>query len=223
MTVYKKLILGTSVVLAGAFSGVAVAGCANSVWNEAAIPQGDVGTFSLNAGALKADSKGKVKPTRSEKRCGSVQNEALVFSAQVKIHSGDNVSIVQFLNVRKPGKKSGSSEAIAQLVFDRSDSGLDRPLAANEYRVSIEQGNQYCGFTMMADQWYPLTARVDAGGSPEFTLGDNTCVAQNDRKAGQRGADENLYYYLKYGAYAAAKNTQGGSVSFDEVAVSSGD
>jgi len=173
-------------------AGVSSCGKSSSNKSVRAIPQGWYGLYATNSGSS----------NRAERR-----------SKKFKVNGGSNISIMQFLNVTGSGA-TGSSKPIAQLVLDRSNNGVGRNLKSGEYRVSIEQGNQYCGFTVTKGQYYSARAYINKNGYAEFVIGGKKCKKTTPNKAGVHSGNSGKYYYFKFGTYHAGGSTPGTSITW---------
>ena len=166
-------------------------------------------TYAVAAG--RAEWRCKPSNTACSKNSGSIY-----FKKKMTVYGGENISLVQFLNIKGSGT-SGGSEPISQLTVDDQKG----PSTNRTYRVSIEQGNYDCGFRINKKQEYEVEAGIDKNGVGWFKVGGQWCqrdtstTGSKSRKAGYPESDSYSgvnTYYLKYGAYNANSNTTESSV-----------
>lgn len=173
---------------------------------------------NLHQTAAESSSRAEFRCNPDNSACSKTRG-AIYFSGEFRVNDGQNVSLIQFLNIKGSGT-TGGSEPISQLVVD------DYRSSDSTYRVSIEQGDHYCGFRIRRGQWYDLEAGIARRGVGWFKLdGDDRLYCQRtrgttrytDRVAGDPYEDNysgDNTYYLKYGAYNAAGNDKFSSVNW---------
>ena len=154
------------------------------------------GTFTC-----KTDSR---SGSRAEYRRESQKSGKNSMGGRMKIKKGNLISLIQVLNVKSKGKKSGSSSPVAQLAARLTKGGKN-------YEFYIVQTGRKCSGPrkISPNQWVDIKMTYEKNKTPSFYIDGKKCSQNTGRKPGKYKNSSGRYYYGKLGAY----NTSGGKTA----------